>query len=137
MNNPRVGVGILVFNENKELLLGRRLSSDGIYTYGPPGGHLEFGESFEECAIREVKEETGLDIIDPEFVAITNDIFSEEAKHSVSIFMSVAFPLNQKIIICEPNKILSWEWFPIDNLPDNLFLPLQNLLNDKSYLVNS
>ena len=88
MNNyPRVGIGVLIFNEAGEILLGQRINAHGTGSYGPPGGHLEFGESLEECAIREVAEETGLIIEAPEFFSLTNDVFIEEEKHYISIFM--------------------------------------------------
>lgn len=62
---PAVGVGVLIFNDKKQMLLGKRKGSHGAGTWCNPGGHLEFGESFEQCAIREVEEETGLKIVDP------------------------------------------------------------------------
>ena len=37
-----------------------------------PGGHIEIGESFTACAIREIKEETGLDIKNPVLCGIVN-----------------------------------------------------------------
>ncbi|PRQ51228.1 Geranyl diphosphate phosphohydrolase [Rosa chinensis] len=46
----------------QNVLLGRRRSSLGDSTFSLPSGHLEFGESFEECAAWELKEETDLDI---------------------------------------------------------------------------
>lgn len=49
---PKVGLGILVFNEQDEILLGKRINAHGSESWGPPGGHLEFGETFEKCAIR-------------------------------------------------------------------------------------
>jgi 8-oxo-dGTP pyrophosphatase MutT (NUDIX family) len=52
-----------------------------------PGGHLEFGESFEETARREILEETGLNIKDVTFLTASNDIFAEEKRHYVTIFM--------------------------------------------------
>ncbi len=71
-NYPRVGIGIILFNSKNEILLGKRISSHGESTYGNPGGHLEFGETFEECIIREVLEETNLIIKNLEFLAVTN-----------------------------------------------------------------
>lgn len=53
-----------------------------------PGGHLEFGETFEQCAEREVREETGLNIDSVRFLTATNSIFEETGKHYVTIFMT-------------------------------------------------
>lgn len=57
---PRVGVGVFVINEKDHVLLGKRTGSHGAGTLALPGGHLELHESFQECAAREVLEETGL-----------------------------------------------------------------------------
>jgi 8-oxo-dGTP diphosphatase len=108
-------------------LLGRRRNSHGAGSYGPPGGHLEFGESLEECSIREVYEETGLKISAPKFLTISNDVFVQEKKHYLSVFMSAIFPEEQIVTNMEPEKKLSWEWIDADNLPADLFLPLLSL----------
>ncbi|RUR09862.1 NUDIX hydrolase [Legionella sp. km772] len=95
-NYPRVGIGVLIFDQDK-LLLGQRQQSHGNATWGPPGGHLEFGEEFEECACREVKEETGLIIANPTLFAVTNDLFPQESKHYISIFLTAPYPKEQDI----------------------------------------
>ena len=56
-------------------------------TWGLPGGHLEANESFEDCANREILEETGLQIRNLRFLTATNDIMESEGKHYVTIFM--------------------------------------------------
>ncbi len=127
MNNPRVGTAVLIFKGGK-ILLGKRKGSHGADTWAPPGGHLEFGESFEACAIREVTEETGVTLFAPEFLAVTNDIFAEEKKHYVTIFMIAQCPEEQTVKNIEPEKTESWEWFDTNKLPEKLFLPMQNLL---------
>lgn len=58
---PKVGIGVIVRKEGK-VLLGKRKNSHGAGSWAFPGGHLEYGESWEECARREVKEETGIAI---------------------------------------------------------------------------
>lgn len=133
MTKPGVGLGILVFNDNNQILLSRRIKAHGNSMYGPPGGHLEFGETFEQCAIREVKEETDLDIENPEFLAITNDVFEAEGKHYISIFMKAKYVEGGVIRNMEPEKAEGWEWFDIANLPNNLFLPLENLFKQQAY----
>ena len=52
-----------------------------------PGGHLEFGESFETCAERETLEETGLKISDVRYLNATNSVFTAENKHYITVFM--------------------------------------------------
>ena len=135
-NNPRVGIGIIMFNSKNEILLGKRISSHGESTYGNPGGHLEFGETFEKCIIREVLEETNLIIKEPEFLAVTNDVFEKEQKHYVSIFLNAHCLNEHELQNLEPHKVESWQWFSLDNLPDNLFPPLKNLIDKKGYFRN-
>ncbi len=130
---PRVGIGVLIFN-NRDLLLGQRLNGHGHLTWGPPGGHLEFGETFEACAIRETQEETGLIISSLKLFAVTNNIFEQEQKHYVSIFLKAEYPSNQTIQIMEQNKVISWQWFPIDSLPMPLFLPLDHLIQNGYFM---
>jgi len=55
----RAGVGVIVQNSAKQILLEKR-SDCGLW--GLPGGRIEPGESIAAAALREVKEETGLDI---------------------------------------------------------------------------
>ena len=58
---PKAGVGIMVLKDGK-VLLGKRKGSHGEGEYAFPGGHLEYMESFEDCAKREVREECGVEI---------------------------------------------------------------------------
>jgi 8-oxo-dGTP diphosphatase len=133
MNHPRVGLGVLVFNQKNQILLGARKGAHGKSSFAPPGGHLEYGESLEECAIREMLEETGLSVTNPEFIGITNDFFAAEQKHYVSIFMRVQLPSGQIITNCEPHKTEEWCWFNVNELPPNLFLPLRQLVSNNGY----
>ncbi|KAI7753069.1 hypothetical protein M8C21_003354 [Ambrosia artemisiifolia] len=129
---PVVGVAVFVVKGDK-VLLGRRRSSVGHNTYALPGGHLEFGESFEECAAREVKEETGLDIKDIQFITVTNNVFTEAAKqlHVVAVIMRASLvdpeQLPQNV---EPEKCDGWDWYDWKNLPQPLFQPLETMLKN-------
>ncbi|KAL1807796.1 geranyl diphosphate phosphohydrolase [Daucus carota subsp. sativus] len=125
---PFVGIGVFVV-KGKKVLMGRRLTSVGHNTFSVPGGHLEFGECFEECAAREVKEETGLDVEKIEFLEVRNSIILNEAKpaHIVSIFMRAALAdADQVPENVEPEKCDGWEWYDWENLPRPLFGSLEN-----------
>ncbi|KAL1564901.1 Nudix (Nucleoside diphosphate linked moiety X)-type motif 1 [Salvia divinorum] len=121
---PKVAVVVFLL-EDKKVLLGRRRSTVGRDTFALPGGHLEFGESFAECAAREVKEETGLDIENIEFLTATNNVVSD-ALHIVAIVMR-AVPADPDQIPqnLEPEKCEGWDWYDWNNLLRPLFGPLE------------
>lgn len=129
----RVGVGVLLFNDANQLLLGQRQGSHGAFTWGPPGGHLEMGESLEECASRELREETGLHINHFEFEALSNDIWDHDKKHYISILMKARCHDDDKVHNLEPHKVISWEWFSLYHLPLNLFEPLKKWAAGECY----
>ena len=123
---PGVGVGVLVRRDGK-ILLGKRRGSHGEGAWAAPGGHLEFNEEFETCARREVHEETNLVVTNVHVVAITNDIFVQERRHYITIFMVCDYA-GGDLKTMEPDKCVEWQWFAWDALPRPLFLPLENLL---------
>jgi 8-oxo-dGTP diphosphatase len=122
---PRIGVAVIVVKSGR-VLLGKRKGAHGAGTWAFPGGHLAFGESFEACAYREVMEETGLLIHDLRIGPYTNDLFVEEQKHYVTLFMISRY-LKGQLQIREPDKCEIWDWFGWDHLPRPWFLPLVNL----------
>lgn len=126
-NRPKVGIGVLIFKDGK-VLFGQRLNAHGEGSWCPPGGHLEFGESFEDCAKREVDEESGLKVKNLQVITSTNDIHIQENKHYVTILMRAEWDSGEPKIR-EPDKIVKWGWFKWENLPSPLFLPIQNLIN--------
>ncbi|MBN2280201.1 MAG: NUDIX domain-containing protein [Candidatus Marinimicrobia bacterium] len=124
-NRPKVGIGVIIRKEGK-ILLGKRINAHGEGTWSFPGGHLEFGESWQECALREVKEETGLRIKNIRFFKATNDIFKKEQKHYITLFMECEYESGE-LQNLEPDKCEKWDWFDWNDLPGNLFLPIKNL----------
>lgn len=128
----RVGVSAIILRDG-HLLLGERIGSHGAHTWATPGGHLEFGESIEECAKRETLEETGLVIDTFKKLTYTNDIFVKENKHYVTLYVVASCPVGDPKVI-EPAKCIQWRWFKMDELPSPLFLPLSNLFNELNNL---
>lgn len=129
---PKVGIGVLIFNSSRQILLGKRLSKHGDGYYGPPGGHLEHGEKFDGCAARETREEAGIVVDEFTYAGTTNDIFPD-GKHYISIFMAASMPKNQVVKNCEPEKCESWGWYSLSDLPKPLFQPLQDWVDGKAF----
>lgn len=122
----RVGVGVFVWRDGK-FLMGQRLGSHGANTWSVPGGHLEFGESWEETAKREVYEETGMQIKNVRLLAVTNDIFAADNKHYVTLWVESDWQSSEPKIT-EPDKFIDQGWFNFQSLPSPLFNPCwQNL----------
>jgi 8-oxo-dGTP diphosphatase len=130
-NEPRVGVALIITHDDHVLLVKRK-GSHGEGTWSTPGGHLEFGESPEQCAIREAKEETNIDVTGVRFRAITNDVFEAEGKHYITIWMEGQFATGVPVIHAA-DEVADIGWFSWIALPQPLFLPLQNLLNGNCY----
>ena len=105
----------------------QRKGAHGAGSWSVLGGHLEFGESFEETARREVEEETTLKIKNIRFGAVTNDYFADEDKHYVTIWMISEYESGTEYIT-EPNKCIGLAWHTFDDLPSPLFLPWKKLL---------
>lgn len=132
----KVGVGVVILNPQKQILLGLRKSAHGNGSWCPPGGHLEYAESFEKTAVRETMEETGiaLDEKNAKVLGVTNDFFEESGKHYITVVMGID-NCQQQPTLMEPDKCERWQWFELDKLPDNMFLPMVNFL--KKYPIKT
>ena len=128
-NRPKIGVGVIIIKDGK-ILLGKRKNAHGEGSWGFPGGHLEFNEEVEDCAVREVKEETGISMKNIRKGTFTNDIFEKEEKHYVTLFIISDFASGE-VKVMEPEKCERWDWFEWNKLPQPLFMPIQNLLKQK------
>lgn len=115
---PRVGIGIMIVRDGK-VLLGKRKGSHGEGEYAFPGGHLEFGESFAECARRETLEESGVKIKNIKFLYLAN-ILKYGGKHYTHIGL-VAEWKSEEAKVLEPEKSEEWGWYPISKPPHPLF----------------
>ncbi|BCR92914.1 nucleotide triphosphate diphosphatase NUDT15 [Aspergillus chevalieri] len=136
---PDIGVGVFVFNPKGQFVVGVRKGSHGAGTLALPGGHLEFGETFEACAEREVLEETGLNIRDLRFLTATNSVMKDAGKHYVTIFMGGVVDDDVQPQLVEPEKCEGWSWATWEDIKDQsqsgngprLFLPLLELLRNR------
>lgn len=132
---PFVGIGILV-NKDGKYLLGRRVGPHGRNTWTVPGGHLEFKETFDECAAREVLEETGVKIKNIKLLSTVNNVFKDEEHHSITIFVISDWDSGEPKTI-EPGKFVDVGWYKLSDHPEPLFLPMQELRKSKPELFKA
>lgn len=127
MNNTiKVGVGVVIVKDNK-ILLGHRVNNakdtGGIYepdSYTCPGGKQEYKETIYDCAKRETKEETNLDIDNLTIISAQDDISDD--RHYITITV-LASSFSGELEVMEKDKIDEWKWFSLDELPSNLYSP--------------
>lgn len=135
MSRPVIGVGVLVWH-GKKLLLGKRLSqnkltqdSDDCWQF--PGGHLEVPETVNECAYREVLEETGLQVAALRHLGFTNQTFIVGEKEYLTLLVSCEYSSGE-VRVMEPDKCECWQWFDYQKLPQPLFEPISLYLAQMS-----
>ncbi|MEN9524029.1 MAG: hypothetical protein RL536_98 [Candidatus Parcubacteria bacterium] len=115
---PKVGIGVMVVKDGK-VLLGKRKDPHGQGEYAWPGGHLEYMESFEQCAKRETLEETGMKVQNVRFLRLMN-LKQYAPKHHVDIGLVADWESGEPQIM-EPEKIEGWDWYDMEKLPQPLF----------------
>jgi 8-oxo-dGTP diphosphatase len=119
---PAVGVGVMI-RRGDNVLLGRRRGAHGADTFGWPGGGLAFGESLADAVRREAMEEAGVRVTGvPRLVCVSNVV--EYGRHYLDLEFEVT-EFSGEPTVREPDLIESWQWYPLDELPDPLFKPCQ------------
>ena len=105
---PEPTVGIFIFNQQDKLLLLQ--SHKWPEAYVVPGGHVELGERIEETAVREAKEETGLDIYDLEFINFQEFIYDPAFwKQRHFIFFDYAAKTNgTDVVLNDEAQVYIW-----------------------------
>lgn len=135
---PRVGIGVMIQNEQGQVLLGERNSSHGAGEWCFPGGHLEFGERIFQTAQREVKEETGLEVDEFNLISIADEMryIESDGKHYLNVGIKAVYKGGEPRLM-EPDKCNQWKWFDLENLPNPMFegteLIIENFKNKRIY----
>ena len=85
MQRPNFRVSVIIVNEKEEILLVQHKKANRYY-WVLPGGRIEYGESFQDCAVRELKEETNLDIRFVSVVFLSEAIAPDRSRHIINIY---------------------------------------------------
>lgn len=129
-----------------KILLGKRHpdpdKADSVFgsagEWSLPGGKLEWGETFEQGAIREVKEETGIAIKNPQVISVHN--CKNERAHFMTVGL-IAKKWRGEAKVMEPDEVTEWKWFSLKKLPFPRYFPsfqvIENFKRKKFYIKRS
>ena len=125
-----VAVDCVIVKDGKVLLVKR--------THGPfngywvlPGGHVERGETIRDAAIREMREELGLDIEIIETIGVFDDP-DRDPRGLISVAV-LARPKGERIVL--NREASEYRWFPLDDLPEKIGFDHKKILEKAKSLV--
>ncbi|KAI9226328.1 MAG: NUDIX hydrolase domain-like protein [Piptocephalis tieghemiana] len=153
-SGPKVAVAAFVRRRSDgKILLGQRKKVAGDGYWALAGGHVEFGETLEEATVREVREETGLNVQPPTILAVKtalgyldpNAPTQSETKDSISlerdrrvphyhfvVVLTEAFCVDNdpQVLNLEPEKCHGWSWVSWEDItcPSSPYRPLFSAL---------
>ncbi len=112
-----VGIGVVLFNKEGKIFLSKRgkNSRNEVGKWECPGGGLEFGDSFEDTIIREIKEEFGVEIEVFDQLTTINHLIPDEKQHWVALCFVGRIKKGVPKIM-EPDKSDEIGWFTIDEM---------------------
>lgn len=123
---PRVGVGAYCERDG-HLLMIQRAGKHGAGTWSCPGGHLEWGETPEQAAVRETLEETGVTVTAMQRMTYTNDVSHVWGTHYITLFIRCRWVAGEPVV--QEPECPATAWVPLAHLRKlPLFLPLDTLL---------
>lgn len=131
------GVNVLILNDNDEVLLQKR--GEFPFKWGLIGGITELGESLEDSAIREAKEETGLSITGLKLLGTTSgqECYMKLPNNDEAYFISVSFYTKQYegSLLIDNNETLDLKFYSYKSLPDKV-PQSHRIIIDKYYNVD-
>ena len=132
IKTPGVNVDILVVRDNKILpgLMTEQWNYEGRQVYGVPGRDIRFRESFGDTIKRNIKEEFDCGVTSYEIICVNANYAL--GNHFIGIGATAEIDGVPKVLL--PDDWVQWEWFDINNIPENLFPATKNLIG--CYLAN-
>jgi len=117
-----VAVGVFIINKKNQIFLTKRgqQATNERGTWEIPGGKVNFGETLQFAAKREIKEEFGIDVNLIEQFPAQNHLIPEESQHWVPTTFLAKVKGTKRPKIIEPNKCEAIGWFAFNKLPKPL-----------------
>ena len=118
---PTTRVSVIVVTADKKILLVKHRKGSRQY-WVLPGGRLEYGETFQECAVRELKEETGLDIMVDRLVFLSEAIAPDRSRHIVNVYLTARVTGGKMQVGDEP-VLAGVDFLPLSELENCTLYP--------------
>ncbi len=126
---PTTRVSVIVTTADQKILLVKHRKGNRQY-WVLPGGRLEYGETFFECAVREIQEETGLDIEVDDLVFLSEAIAPDRSRHIVNVYLT-AHVVGGVLRVGDEPVLAGVEYMPLDELDKiTLFPPVGRIVID-------
>lgn len=128
--NRGLGIDALILKDNKVLLIKRKGKPfKGMWAF--PGGYIEFDETVEETVKREVKEETGLDVLGQQLL----NVYSKPDRHPKQA-ITLLYQVKTKGNIKAGDDAEAVWWFSLNDVPDHLGFDHKQILQDYLNIKN-
>ena len=121
-SRPDAGCGAAIRDADGRILLIQRLREPEAGAWGLPGGKIDFGESAEDTARREIAEELGVEIELTGLACLAETIDKGDGRHWVAPVYEARI-ISGTPRILEPEKHGGWGWFTHNDLPKHLTTP--------------
>lgn len=117
LQRPRLGCGAVIQRADGAILLVQRGRPPEQGHWGLPGGKVDWMEKVEDAVVREVLEETGLQVRVERLLCVVDHFEPALAQHWVAPVYLARVPATAQVMLLEPEAILALGWFELDALP--------------------
>ena len=124
---PRVGVGVLILDPPDQVLLTLRRRAPEAGCWSIVGGKVDFLETLDQCAIREAREEAGVEVEILRLLCVTDHVLPGEGQHWVAPAY-LGRIVKGEVRNCEPEKTRELKWFALTGVPPNLTVTARNAI---------
>jgi len=124
--NPFPTVDIVIYCLKRGIVLIERANPP--YGWALPGGFIDYGESAEQAALREAKEETGLTVHLTSLLGVYSDPARDPRFHTLSVVFTAR--VDDQAIPCAGDDAQKAQFFPLDQLPAVLAFDHYQIVQD-------